>query len=136
MMNKMYIFAGSHKIAEGNGMIEPDGRLSAAPAPEAWGRADADPMQDVVDAVDRLNLRQKMVMGSLTFDVKKVSKKVRRLMHRFNRPPRLPRKLKKAARHAEFKVKKKPAGIKITIEVTQEQMDVLADKMIKEHKEE
>lgn len=36
----------------------------------------------------------------------------------------------------EFKVKKKPAGIKITIEVTQEQMDVLADKMIKEHKEE
>lgn len=35
----------------------------------------------------------------------------------------------------EFKVKKKPAGIKITIEVTQEQMDVLADKMIKEHKE-
>lgn len=36
----------------------------------------------------------------------------------------------------EFKEKKKPAGIKITIEVTQEQMDVLADKMIKEHKEE
>ena len=36
----------------------------------------------------------------------------------------------------DFKVKKKPAGIKITIEVTQEQMDVLADKMIKEHKEE
>ena len=35
----------------------------------------------------------------------------------------------------EFKVKKKPAGIKITIEVTQEQMDVLADKMIKKHKE-
>lgn len=36
----------------------------------------------------------------------------------------------------EFKVKKKPAGIKITIEVTQEQMDCLADKMIKEHKDE
>ena len=36
----------------------------------------------------------------------------------------------------EFKVKKKPAGIKITIEVTQEQMDCLADKMIKKHKKE
>lgn len=35
----------------------------------------------------------------------------------------------------EFKVKEKPAGIKITIEVTQEQMDCLADKMIKEHKD-
>ena len=103
-MNKMYIFAGSHKIAEGNGMIEPDGRLSAAPAPKAWGRADADPMQDVVDAVDKMNVRQKMWVPEVTFSVKKVSKKVRRLMHRYNRPPRLPRKLKKAARHAEFKV--------------------------------
>lgn len=85
-------------------MIEPDGRLSAAPAPEAWGRADADPMQDVVDAVDKMNVRQKMWVPEVTFSVKKVSKKVRRLMHRYNRPPSLPRKLKKAARHAEFKV--------------------------------
>ena len=34
----------------------------------------------------------------------------------------------------EFKVKKKPAGIKVIIEVTQEQMEGLADKVIKEHK--
>ena len=36
----------------------------------------------------------------------------------------------------EFKVKKKPAGIKVIIEVTQEQMDGLTAEMTKEHKEE
>lgn len=35
----------------------------------------------------------------------------------------------------EFKVKKKPAGIKVIIEVTQEQMDAMVDNM-KQKKEE
>lgn len=36
----------------------------------------------------------------------------------------------------EFKVKKKPAGIKFVIEVTQEQMDLLTDEMAGEQKTE
>ena len=34
----------------------------------------------------------------------------------------------------EFKVKKKPAGIKVIYEVTQEQMDRMMEKAAKEHR--
>ena len=34
----------------------------------------------------------------------------------------------------EFKVKKKPAGIKVIFEVTQEQMDRMMEKAAKEHR--
>jgi len=35
----------------------------------------------------------------------------------------------------EFKVKKKPAGIKVIFEVTQEQMDCMMENAAKKHKE-
>lgn len=103
--SKIYIFAGDHKVAEGEGKIEYNGKLSSAPVPEAWGREDADPMQTMIDAVDSLNLRKKMEMPELTFNVKMSKAEMRRMRRQFmGKKPRLPRKLKKAERHAEFEV--------------------------------
>ena len=103
--NKVYIFAGGHKVAAGEGKIECDGRLSAAPSPEVWGREDANPMQDMLDTIDNVNVRQKMEMPELTFNVKIDKKKLRKAMRTFNvKKTRLPRKLKKAARHAHFDI--------------------------------
>lgn len=36
----------------------------------------------------------------------------------------------------EFKIKKKPAGIKVIIEVTREQMSLIMENTMKKHKEE
>lgn len=103
--NKMYIFAGSHMVAAGEGKIDFDGKIGSAPSPEAWGREDADPMQDMLDAADKMNARLNTEWPELTFSVKMNKKKLRKAMRTFNvKKTRLPRKLKKAARHADFTV--------------------------------
>ena len=103
--NKMYIFAGGHMVAAGEGKIDFDGKVCSAPSPEAWGREDADPMQDLRLAADKMNARQKMEWPELTFSVKMNKKRLRKAMRTFNvKKTRLPRKLKKAARHADFRV--------------------------------
>ena len=85
--HKIYIFAGGHNIAEGEVMA-------------------AD--------LDSLNLREKMQMPEvpfpkeipeLSFNVKISKRRLRRLRQMaMGSKPRLPRKLKKAARHADFDV--------------------------------
>lgn len=99
-MNKIYIFAGNHKIAEGEGKIEPNGKLSSAPKPEEWGKPDADPMQTMIDALDDMKVRQKMEVPEITCQVQLSKAEWRRLRSQMmGKKNRLPRKLKKAITH-------------------------------------
>ena len=104
--SKIYIFAGGHKVAEGSGTIEPNGKFSSAPAPETWGKEDADPMQNVKDALADIPVfKFPKVAPKLTFNLKIPKKNVSRFIRKYmGGKNRLPRKLKKAARHTEFDV--------------------------------
>ena len=114
--HKIYIFAGGHKIAEGKGLVLPSDKPGAINS-KPWGDANADPMQQMQNALDDFRLREKMQMPEFHFAPKedthewhveanvKISKRrMRRLRQQLKFKSRLPRKLKKAARHADYDV--------------------------------
>ena len=114
--HKIYIFAGGHKIAEGKGeVMAADGSLgSAFDTLKAKTGIAAKSMQEMVDAYNSIKLREKMAMPEvpfpkeipeLSFRVKISKRRMRRLRQMaMGKKSRLPRKLKKAARHADFDV--------------------------------
>ena len=109
--NKIYIFAGGRKVAEGNGLVLPSDKPGAINS-KPWGDANADPLQQMQKTLDDFKLREKMQvpeipfpkeMPELSFRVKISKRRMRRLRQMaMGKKPRLPRKLKKAARHADF----------------------------------
>lgn len=122
MPRKIYLFAGGHKIAEGKGLVLPSDKPGAINS-KPWGDANADPLQQMQNALDDFKLREKMAipeipfqkeMPELSFRVKISKCRLRRLRQMaMGKKPRLPRKLKKAAKHADFdnlRVRTNPAG--------------------------
>lgn len=115
MPNKIYLFAGGHKIAEGEGeVMAADGSLgSAFDTLKAKTGIAAKSMQEMADAYNSIKLREKMTVPEvpfpkeipeLSFRVKISKRRLRRLRQQLKSKSRLPRKLKKAARHADFDV--------------------------------
>lgn len=108
--NKIYIFAGGHKIAEGKGLVLPSDKPGAINS-KPWGDANADPLQQMQKTLDDFKLREKMQvpeipfpkeLPELSFRVKISKRRMRRLRQMaMGKKPRLPRKLKKAAKHAD-----------------------------------
>ena len=110
MPNKIYIFAGGHKIAEGKGKVMvADGSLgSAFDTLKAKTGIAAKSMQEMADAYNSIKLREKMTVPEvpfpkeipeLSFRVKISKRHMRRLRQMaMGKKPRLPRKLKKALR--------------------------------------
>ena len=122
MPRKIYLFAGGKKIAEGKGLVLPSDKPGAINS-KPWGDANADPLQQMQNALDDFKLREKMTIPELpfpkeapvlSFRVKISKRRLRRLRQMaMGKKPRLPRKLKKAARHADFdnlRVRTNPAG--------------------------
>lgn len=113
MPRKIYLFAGGHKIAEGKGLVLPSDKPGAINS-KPWGDANADPLQQMQKTLDDFKLREKMTIPELpfpkeapelSFRVKIFKRGLRRLRQMaMGKKPRLPRKLKKAARHANFDV--------------------------------
>lgn len=111
MPRKIYLFAGGHKIAEGKGLVLPSDKPGAINS-KPWGDANADPLQQMQKTLDDFKLREKMQMPEVSFPKEipelsfrvKISKcRLRRLRQMaIGKKPRLPRKLKKAAKHADF----------------------------------
>ena len=99
------------KIAEGKGLVLPSDKPGAINS-KPWGDANADPLQQMQKTLDDFKLREKMQMPEVSFPKEipklsfrvKISKcRLRRLRQMaMGKKPRLPRKLKKAARHADF----------------------------------
>jgi len=132
MPSKIYIFAGGHKVAEGKGLILPSDKPCAINS-KPWGDANADPMQQMQNALDDFRLREKMTVPEvpfpkeipdLSFRVKISKRRLRRLRQQLKFKSRLPRKLKKAARHLkldEYDVKpivnKSTDTVKVTLEM-------------------
>ena len=108
--HKIYIFAGRQKVAEGKGLVLPSDKPGAINS-KPWGDANADPMQQMQNALDDFKLREKMQVPEIKFATiedtheweveMKISKcRLRRLRQMaMGKKPRLPRKLKKAYRH-------------------------------------
>ena len=122
MPRKIYLFAGGHKIAEGKGLVLPSDKPGAINS-KPWGDANADPLQQMQKTLDDFKLREKMQMPEVSFPKEipelsfrvKISKcRLRRLRQMaMGKKPRLPRKLKKAAKHSDFENlldRTKPAG--------------------------
>ena len=113
MPRKIYLFAGGHKIAEGKGLVLPSDKPGAINS-KPWGDANADPLQQMQKTLDDFKLREKMQMPEVSFPKEipelsfrvKISKcRLRRLRQMaMGKKPHLPRKLKKAAKHADFDV--------------------------------
>ena len=110
------------KIAEGKGLVLPSDKPGAINS-KPWGDANADPLQQMQKTLDDFKLREKMAipeipfpkeMPELSFRVKISKCRLRRLRQMaMGKKPRLPRKLKKAAKHADFdnlRVRTNPAG--------------------------
>lgn len=103
---KIYIFAGNHAIAEGEGKIQPDGKFVSATRPEEWGKPDADPMKTVIDALDDMKVRQKMEVPEITCQMMLSKAGWRRLRRQvMGKKQRLPRKMKKAITHTGRRTK-------------------------------
>ena len=135
MPSKIYIFAGGHKIAEGEGeVMAADGSLgSAFDTLKAKTGIAAKSMQEMADAYNSIKLREKMTVPEvpfpkeipeLSFRVKISKRRLRRLRQQLKFKSRLPRKLKKAARHLkldEYDVKpivnKSTDTVKVTLEM-------------------
>ena len=113
-----------HKIAEGKGLVLPSDKPGAINS-KPWGDANADPLQQMQNALDDFKLREKMQVPEIKFatiedthewevEMKISKRRLRRLRQMaMGKKPRLPRKLKKAARHADFdnlRVRTNPAG--------------------------
>lgn len=131
--HKIYIFAGGHKIAEGEGeVMAADASLgSAFDTLKAKTGIAAKSMQEMVDAYNSIKLREKMTVPEvpfpkeipeLSFRVKISKRRLRRMRQQLKFKSRLPRKLKKAARHLkldEYDVKpivnKSTDTVKITL---------------------
>jgi hypothetical protein len=101
------------KIAEGKGLVLPSDKPGAINS-KPWRDANADPIQQMQNALDDFKLREKMTIPELPFPKEapvlsfkvKISKRRLRKIRQMAiwKKPRLPRKLKKAARHADFDV--------------------------------
>ncbi len=116
--NKIYIFAGGKKIAEGVGKaLAVDGSMGdALDAMKVAADGSAHSVQELRLAVDQIKLREKLQvpeieldsiedMPELHFQVDISKRKLRRIRQMaMGKKPRLPRKLKKAARHTDFNV--------------------------------
>ena len=112
--HKIYIFAGGHKVAEGKGeVMAADGSLgSAFDTLKAKTDIAAKSMQEMMDAYNSIKLREKMTtpevlfpkeIPELSFNVKISKRRMRRLRQMaMGKKSRLPRKLKKAARHLKL----------------------------------
>ena len=110
MPNKIYIFAGGHKIAEGDGdvMAADDSLGSAFDTLKAKTGIVCKSMQEMADAINSINLREKMTVPEvpfpkdipeLSFNVKISKRRWRKIRQMaIGKKPRLPRKLKKALR--------------------------------------
>lgn len=125
--NKIYIFAGGRKVAEGCGKaLAADSAMGdALDALKVAADGTAHSVQDLQATIDDIKLRRKMQAPEIKFAIiedtheweveMNISKcRMRRLRQMaMGKKPRLPRKLKKAARHADFenqRVRTNPAG--------------------------
>ena len=116
--NKIYIFAGGKKIAEGCGKaLAADSAMGdALDALKVAADGTAHSVQELQATIDEIKLRRKMQVPEIKFatiedthewevEMKISKRRLRRLRQMaMGKKPRLPRKLKKAARHADFDV--------------------------------
>lgn len=116
--NKIYIFAGGKKIAEGVGKaLAVDGSMGdALDALKVAADGAAHSVQELRLAVDQIKQREKLQVPEIGLDSiedthewqveTKISKRQLRRIRQMamGSKPRLPRKLKKAARHTDFNV--------------------------------
>ncbi len=112
--NKIYIFAGGRKVAEGCGKaLAADSAMSdALDALKVAADGTAHSVEELQATIDEIKLREKMAIPELpypkeapvlSFKVKISKRRLRKIRQMaIWKKPRLPRKLKKAARHADF----------------------------------
>ena len=129
MPRKIYIFAGARKVADGCGKaLAADSAMGdALDALKVAADGTAHSVQELQATIDEIKLRRKMQVPEIKFATiedtheweveMKISKcRLRRLRQMaMGKKPRLPRKLKKAAKHADFdvydlRVRTNPAG--------------------------
>lgn len=111
--NKIYIFAGGRKVAEGcSKALAADSAMGdALDALKVAADGAAHSVQELQATIDEIKLREKMAIHEIPFlkELPELSFRVkisRRRMRRWRlqlmgSKPRLPRKLKKAAKHAD-----------------------------------
>ncbi len=111
--NKIYIFAGGKKIAEGCGKaLAADSAMGdALDALKVAADGTAHSVQELQATIDDIKLREKMQIPELPFpkELPELSFRVKISKRQFRKirqmamgsKPRLPRKLKKAAKHAD-----------------------------------
>lgn len=116
--NKIYIFAGGRKVAEGCGKaLAADSAMGdALDALKVAADGAAHSVQNLQATIDEIKLRRKKQVPEIKFATiedtheweveMKISKRRWRRLRQMamGKKPRLPRKLKKAAKHADFDV--------------------------------
>lgn len=114
--NKIYIFAGGKKIAEGCGkvLVADSAMGNALDALKVAADGAAHSVEELQATIDEIKLRRKMQVPEIKFATiedthewkveTRISKRqfCKILQMAMEKKPRLPRKLKKAAKHADF----------------------------------